>query len=196
MIYYDKTKKPLTDLSFNVDAPIGSMSWWCFKKIPKGWKLCDGSELSINQYTKLYQVIGNIYGEASDNEHFVLPNMDGRYLEEATLDENGVPEIQYKEPSAPDFDARFGWPNIWQSGNTASGAFYNAASYSWTGYKSGITTTYKSRSISVNFANDVNHGSIYARDAVIIPHKNVYIIIKAENLLDQEKLLDNVEVVL
>lgn len=45
---------------------------------PTGWKLCDGSEVAVDDYPLLYAVIGDTYGTPSDANHFVLPDFMGR----------------------------------------------------------------------------------------------------------------------
>lgn len=57
---------------------IGEIKMYAGNNEPKGWLLCDGRELLINDYPKLYNVIGDVYGTASDANHFVLPDLRGR----------------------------------------------------------------------------------------------------------------------
>lgn len=57
---------------------VGEIKMWAGVKLPKGWLLCDGSEVSKKKYPLLYAVVGDTWGEASDSEHFVLPNLVGR----------------------------------------------------------------------------------------------------------------------
>ena len=45
---------------------------------PDGWLLCDGSEVLIEDYPKLFTVIGNTYGTPSAATKFVLPDLRGR----------------------------------------------------------------------------------------------------------------------
>lgn len=44
---------------------------------PEGWHLCDGSLLSINEYSALYALLGTTYGGDGVN-NFALPNLVGR----------------------------------------------------------------------------------------------------------------------
>jgi len=41
--------------------------------VPKGWLLCDGSEISRNKYNNLYKVIGTEYGDGDGSSTFELP---------------------------------------------------------------------------------------------------------------------------
>ena len=57
---------------------IGEIKMYAGLAIPNGWLLCDGSEILINDYPLLYAAIGDTWGVASDNDHFILPNFVGR----------------------------------------------------------------------------------------------------------------------
>lgn len=57
---------------------IGEIKMYAGLVIPNGWLLCDGSEILISDYPLLYSAIGDTWGVASDNDHFVLPNFVGR----------------------------------------------------------------------------------------------------------------------
>ena len=43
-------------------------------RIPKGWKMCTGELLAINQYPALYSLIGTQFG-GNGISHFQLPNL-------------------------------------------------------------------------------------------------------------------------
>jgi microcystin-dependent protein len=49
------------------------------KNIPRGWLLCDGSEVSIDDYPNLYNCIVNTYGDTLSGV-FALPNLKGRVI--------------------------------------------------------------------------------------------------------------------
>lgn len=54
-----------------------------------GWLVCNGAELSQEgKYNKLYQVIGDKYGVASEGK-FKLPNLLGSYLKGGSIDAEG-----------------------------------------------------------------------------------------------------------
>lgn len=44
---------------------------------PRGWMLCQGQTLSLNQYTALFSIIGTTYG-GDGQTTFQLPNLGGR----------------------------------------------------------------------------------------------------------------------
>lgn len=57
-----------------IDPFIGTIMTTAIKFAPKGWKMCDGTTLSINQYEALFSLIGNIYGGDGLN-NFKLPDL-------------------------------------------------------------------------------------------------------------------------
>jgi len=46
--------------------------------IPDGYLLCNGQEVSREEYTNLFKVIGTTYGEGDGNTTFNLPDLSGR----------------------------------------------------------------------------------------------------------------------
>lgn len=59
-------------------VPVGSIITYAGSSSPSGWLVCDGSEVSKNNYNRLYSVIGNTYGSPSDPNNFNLPNLTNR----------------------------------------------------------------------------------------------------------------------
>lgn len=59
----------------NYVTPVGSVMCFAGASAPAGWLFCDGSEVLQNDYLDLFNVIGTIYGTASDSSKFVLPNL-------------------------------------------------------------------------------------------------------------------------
>jgi microcystin-dependent protein len=57
---------------------IGEIKMWAGNAVPTGWLECDGTEVTIADYPLLYNAIGNLWGTASDTDHFVLPNLMGK----------------------------------------------------------------------------------------------------------------------
>lgn len=55
--------------------PIGSIIIYSSNIIPDNWLKCDGSLLLVNDYLKLYNIIGNLYG--GNNYLFNLPDFKG-----------------------------------------------------------------------------------------------------------------------
>ena len=68
-------------LNGNIFIPTGSLMPYVRNNTPKGWLLCDGSEVEIASYTHLYNVIGHQFGESSQpTTHFLLPDLRGRMI--------------------------------------------------------------------------------------------------------------------
>src|SRR5262245_52997972 len=59
------------------EAFIGEIRMFAFPRIPTGWVLCNGSPLSIANYTPLYSVIGTTYG-GDGVTTFAVPDLRGR----------------------------------------------------------------------------------------------------------------------
>ena len=62
----------------NIYTPVGSILTYAGVNAPNGWLLCDGSEVSKILYSRLFSVIGILYGTASTIDKFVLPNLVDR----------------------------------------------------------------------------------------------------------------------
>lgn len=60
----------------NAAILVGEIRYFAGKKIPTayGWLPCDGRYLKIEDYSLLYSVIGDIYGEVKEGM-FRLPDM-------------------------------------------------------------------------------------------------------------------------
>lgn len=54
---------------------IGEVKSYMGGKLPEGWLLCDGSEISRNHYPKLFGVIGTQYGVGDGISTFELPTV-------------------------------------------------------------------------------------------------------------------------
>ena len=57
---------------------IGEIKEIASVNIPNGWLECNGAEVLKSDYPLLYNAIGDLWGVASDADHFVLPNKIGR----------------------------------------------------------------------------------------------------------------------
>jgi microcystin-dependent protein len=55
---------------------LGEMRWFSFGFPPKGWALCNGQLMSINQNQALFSLLGTTYG-GDGVTTFGLPNMQG-----------------------------------------------------------------------------------------------------------------------
>lgn len=59
--------------------PSGTILNYVSTTAPEGWLLCDGSEVLISEYSALYNIIKDTYGESSNpNKLFKLPDFRGR----------------------------------------------------------------------------------------------------------------------
>jgi microcystin-dependent protein len=64
---------------------VGQIIAYAGINTPNGFLLCDGSEVSKSQYSALYDVIENSFGDASDPAKFKLPLLtDARYMQGST----------------------------------------------------------------------------------------------------------------
>lgn len=53
---------------------VGSVKAWTAETAPDGWLICDGSEVSRTVYSRLFSVIGVVYGEGDSSTTFNLPD--------------------------------------------------------------------------------------------------------------------------
>mgnify|MGYP003347980906 CR=1 FL=1 len=60
-----------------MDSFIASIIPCAFSTVPRGWAVCNGQVVPINQNQALYAVIGIAYG-GDGQTTFNLPNLDGR----------------------------------------------------------------------------------------------------------------------
>jgi len=56
---------------------LGELRLFGMNWAPTGWHLCDGSLLSIQQYTALFSLLGTTYG-GNGTTNFALPDLRGR----------------------------------------------------------------------------------------------------------------------
>lgn len=63
-----------------VDPPVGSIVAYTVNTSPTGWLVCDGSSVKKETYSKLYEVLGNTFGENEEEETFNLPDYRGAFL--------------------------------------------------------------------------------------------------------------------
>ena len=57
-----------------MDAFIGEIRSFPYGYVPNGWLSCDGTILSVQQYTRLFAVIGTAFG-GNGQQTFALPNL-------------------------------------------------------------------------------------------------------------------------
>jgi microcystin-dependent protein len=61
---------------------LGEVRIFSFNFAPKGWALCNGQILPINQNQALFALLGTTFG-GNGQTTFALPNMQGRCIESA-----------------------------------------------------------------------------------------------------------------
>ena len=60
-----------------MDVFIGTIMGFGFSYAPRGWQLCDGSLLAINDFPSLYALLSNDYG-GNGVTNFAVPDLRGR----------------------------------------------------------------------------------------------------------------------
>lgn len=60
-----------------MDPFLGEIQVFAFNFAPRGWAVCDGSLLSIQQNTALFSLLGTTYG-GDGRTTFALPNLKGQ----------------------------------------------------------------------------------------------------------------------
>ncbi|GAA4463828.1 tail fiber protein [Nemorincola caseinilytica] len=59
-----------------MDFYLSQIILWALNWVPEGWAICNGQQLSVNQYQALYSLLGNQFG--GDTVNFNLPDLRGR----------------------------------------------------------------------------------------------------------------------
>lgn len=60
-------------------VPPGAVMPFAGGKVPDGWLLCDGREVSAAKYPQLAEALGSTWGASSDGGTVVLPDLRGRF---------------------------------------------------------------------------------------------------------------------
>ena len=90
-------------------VPIGTVIYYLGTEIPDGYLLTNGASVSKTDFSDLYDVIGDKFGNV-DSTHFNLPNTHHRFLEgTTTLSEVGT----YVEAGVPNIEGNFQTINGW-----------------------------------------------------------------------------------
>lgn len=67
----------------------------------QGWLICDGEAVSRDDYSELFDVIGNFFGGGDGVTTFNLPDLQGRFLRGADNGTRRDPDAQFRIASAP-----------------------------------------------------------------------------------------------
>lgn len=86
--------------------------------VPRGYLLCDGSELKVSEFPELYNVIGTIFG-SSDSTKFNLPDLKSRTL---CGSGDGYDFASYIESRLPNIKGQFRLKGT-EGSSSVSGAF-------------------------------------------------------------------------
>lgn len=101
--------------------PPGTIIHYAGRKVPSGWLIANGANVSRKGYAALFAAIGTTYGAGDGSTTFGLPNLNGRFLE-GTTSTSAVGT--YKSAGLPNITGSFT-----SHGNTGSmqttGAFTN-----------------------------------------------------------------------
>jgi len=101
MAMQDKLNSIVTEvhrLGQNPSIPTGTVVAFAGdkSKVPDGWLLCDGSEVSREMYEELFDTIGTAHGVGDGNATFRLPDYRGLFLRGVAAERAHI-----IEPSAP-----------------------------------------------------------------------------------------------
>jgi phage-related tail fiber protein len=67
-------------IEYKESMPIGTIMAFPIDKIPSGWLICNGAEISRTTYKALFDVIGTTYGAGDGSTTFNLPDFQGKFL--------------------------------------------------------------------------------------------------------------------
>ena len=113
-----------------MDPYLGEIRLCAFSYAPRGWALCNGALLNINQYQALYALLGPRYG-GDGRTTFALPDLRGRVAcgQSATIvlgEKDGAEAVALSTQQIPPHNHPFmvssqraQLPNVGDTGNTA-----------------------------------------------------------------------------
>lgn len=88
------TKAEVANISGN---PVGTIIAFSGNITPSGYLLCTGAIVSRTTYSKLFEVIGTLYGAGDGSTTFSLPNLTDKFVQGSntagTVKTAGLPEI-------------------------------------------------------------------------------------------------------
>lgn len=76
-----------------MDPLLGEIRMFAGNFAPRGWAMCNGQLLSINQNTALFSILGTTYG-GDGKTTFALPDLRGR----APIGQGAGPGLTSREP--------------------------------------------------------------------------------------------------
>jgi hypothetical protein len=85
-------------------VPVGSVFPFAGINLPRGYLFCDGSEVRISDYTRLFEALGTTYGSATSG-FFRLPDLRGRFaLGRDSMDNNSNISTGVDRVTGPEAD--------------------------------------------------------------------------------------------
>lgn len=91
----------LTPAARNSLVPPGTVIAFGGSTTPKGWLLCDGSDVSRTKYASLFAAIGIAWGSGDGATTFALPDLRGRFLRGVDQGAGRDPDSAARTASAP-----------------------------------------------------------------------------------------------
>ena len=70
----------LEQINNNSSNIVGELKYLTYNQIPENCLMCDGSEISRETYSELFNVIGTTYGEGDGSTTFNIPDYRGAFL--------------------------------------------------------------------------------------------------------------------
>ena len=117
-------------------------------KIPVGWMLCDGRELSRSQYANLYNAIDVAWGNGDNATTFNIPDMRGVFLR----------GVSYDSGNDPDADDRIVLSNNGGNSGNKVGSYQGDAIRNITGKATYIAETWEANGVAEGcFEKETGH---------------------------------------
>ena len=140
-------------------TPVGTIISYGGKEIPYGYLLCDGKKYNRTIYKELFNAIGTSYGAGDGSTTFAVPNLNQRFIEGTTADEQVGKYISA------------GLPNISGSLTIGDGAYWGGGSGIVSGF-GGSSSEDPDRGnwgSSTAYFSAQNSNPIYGRSSTVQP---------------------------
>ncbi len=141
--------------------PIGTIIMFGSNICPPDFLYCDGSAISRETYSELFQAIGTLYGVGNGSTTFNLPNFTNRFAQcsttVGTVKAAGLPEIYGMINSSTRSANYAGAFQSFNNGTNSSWGGITATSYNYNFYASrynaiyGSSTTVQPPALTVQF---------------------------------------------
>ena len=134
--------------------------------MPSGWLLCDGSAISRETYSALFDAVGTTYGTGDGSTTFNVPNLVDKFIEGATT--SGT----VKAAGLPNITGSFAIRGLNTDGTARANVGDTSSAFSlsgsgWGMISAGVTGAYtESKTISFSAKNS---NSIYGNSSTVQP---------------------------